>query len=155
MNASAIVPATFIDSLVDHFSFSYRIACHNLEGISNEESLIKPQPGGNTVHWVAYHIVHTRDRFLPSLGQRAVLTAPADALRLEQIVADLGESQDRLVIGLRNLTEEQLAADAPFNPRGGALGPLSQFLVKSAFHEAYHVGQFGILRRILGKPGVM
>lgn len=154
MNAT-LAPATFIESLVEHFSLSYRVAHRNLDGISHEESLVQPQPGGNTVHWVARHLVRTRDKFFPALGQSAVLSAPADSLRLEQLVAAWGGLQDRLMIGLRSLTEEQLAADAPFAPGGGKVTALGPFLIRCAFHEAYHTGQIGILRRILGKPGVM
>ena len=155
MNTTLSPTETLIDSLVDHFSLSFRIGHRNLDGISHDESLVNPQQAGNCMHWVVRHVVNTRDRFLPSLGQKCVLAAPAEALRLEELITAWGESQDRLVTGLRNLTEAQLESDAPFNPRGGAVGKLAPFLLTSAFHEAYHVGQLGILRRILGKPGVM
>ena len=153
MNATLSPAQIFIDTIVDHFSVSYRIGHRNLGGISHDESLVNPEKAGNNIHWVVRHIVHTRDRFLPSLGQRPVLTG--DSLRLEELIAAWGESQDRLVTGLRALTEEQLESDAPFNPGGGPVGKLSPFLITATFHESYHVGQIGILRRILGKPGVM
>jgi uncharacterized damage-inducible protein DinB len=156
MNAITFSPtATFIDSLVDHFSFSYRVAHRNLDGISHEESLIQPQTGGNSMFWVVRHLLTIRDRFFPALGQTPVLSVPADSLRIDEIVSLWGESQDRLVMGLRSVTEEQLAADAPFAPPGGTITALQPFLLRCAFHEAYHVGQLGILRRIAGKPGVM
>jgi uncharacterized damage-inducible protein DinB len=155
MNATLSPLATFIDSLVDHFTLSYRVAQRNLDGIAHEESLIQPQPAGNSLHWVARHLVATRDKFLPALGASPVLSAPADSMRLDQLITAWGESQDRLITGLRNLTEERLAADAPFAPGGGKVTAFQPFLVRCAFHEAYHTGQLGILRRLLGKPGVM
>lgn len=155
MTAIAAPTATFIDCLVDHFSLSYRVAHRNFDGISHDESMVQPQPGGNTVQWIARHLVGTRDRFLPALGQRPVVSAPVETLRLEELIAAWSESQDRLITGLRDLTERQLESDAPFSVGGGPLSPLGPFLIRCTFHEAYHVGQLGILRRILGKEGVM
>ena len=142
-----------MDSVIHHFSLSYRVAVRNLGGVSEEEARLTPQGGGNSMYWVARHILSTRDRFFPALGQKPVLTS--DAPSFEELKAAFGESQDRLVNGLRSLTEEKLAADAPFSPTGGPLRPLGEFLLTSAFHEAYHTGQLGILRRVLGKEGVM
>jgi uncharacterized damage-inducible protein DinB len=151
---TTVEPMTFVDSLVLHFTASYRTAMRNLSDVSHEESLAKPAEA-NTMHWVARHLVHTRDRFLPALGQRPVLTAPAEMMRIEELVEAWGESQDRLITGLRALTDEKLAEKAPFHPRGGPIGPLHEFLITCAFHEAYHVGQLGVIRRVIGKPGVM
>jgi hypothetical protein len=112
-----------------------------------------PQPGGNSIYWVARHVLATRDRMFPALGQKPVLGDGSPTL--VELKAAFDQSQERLLNGIRTLTSDKLAADAPFSPTGGPLRPLGEFLVTSAFHEAYHVGQLGILRRILGKKGML
>jgi hypothetical protein len=142
-----------MDGVIHHFSLSYRVAVRNLEGISEDDARVTPQGGGNSMYWVARHILSTRDRLFPALGQKPVL--PSETSTIEELRTAFGESQDRLVNGIRSLTDDKLAADAPFSPTGGPLRPLGEFLLTCAFHEAYHTGQLGILRRVIGKEGVM
>jgi len=53
---------------------------------------------------------------------------------------------------LANLPADALEADAPNVPiPGGKLGDFFDFLMH---HEAYHIGQMGILRKFLGKESM-
>jgi uncharacterized damage-inducible protein DinB len=73
---------------------------------------------------------------------------PAAARALPAILADLDRSQERLMTRLERVTDEELAA-----ARGEST--MGKQLAFYQFHETYHVGQTGLLRRIGGKEGVI
>ena len=61
----------------------------------------------------------------------------------------------RLLEGLSEVPDETWSSPAPPRPGGDpdeTIGTLLTFLV---FHEAYHVGQLGVIRRALGYEGVI
>jgi uncharacterized damage-inducible protein DinB len=155
MTTTEIQRPQFTDVLVEQFALTYRVAHANLAGVSQEESLQHPQPAGNNMHWIVRHIVTVRDKFLPALGTAPVLTLPADSLRVEELLATLDESQKRLLPALKTLTNKKLSEEPPFSPGSVPIKTLGLFLATTAFHEAYHCGQLGILRRLLGKAGAV
>ena len=59
--------------------------------------------------------------------------------------------QQPLVAALRAASPETLARPVPDSPTGNPDETVSSFIVAIAFHEAYHLGQVGLLRRTLGK----
>ena len=50
-----------------------RVVHINVDGITQEESLIQPTPGGSCLNWVVGHLVATYNQMLPLLGQKPVL----------------------------------------------------------------------------------
>ncbi len=148
--------------LLQLYEAGYRTIETNLEGITHEESMrAASRAGGNCLNWVLGHLVQTRNAVLRLAGaeaiwddglmrvynaQEGVVFDPAQALPLERLIADLGASQARLRAVLPGITPERLAAPSLFGTVGGALAFLT-------FHEGYHSGQLGILRRVLGKEG--
>jgi len=152
------------EAIAKIFEFSQMSLSRNLEGITHEESLWAPEPGGNAVNWVLGHILYHRNVVMSLLGQPPVWD-PEKAARyargsaplgpddhpqpLESIRAEMDRSQAPLVAALRAATEEQLAAPM----ENGA--PLSQRLTLLGFHEGYHGGQIGLLRRLLGHAGAI
>src|SRR4029079_16065618 len=56
---------------------SHKVVQLNVAGISQEESLIQPQPGGNCLNWVLGHLVCIYQNTLPLLGQKPVLEGAA------------------------------------------------------------------------------
>jgi hypothetical protein len=153
MSTAMLAGTEILEAVIHHFSLSYRLAIRNLEDVSDSQARLAPQPAGNSMYWVTRHVLATRDRIFPALAQQPLLESGSPSI--DELKKAFGESQDRLVNGIRSLTDEKLAAAAPFSPTGGPLRPLGEFLLTSAFHEAYHVGQLGILRRLLGKKGMM
>jgi hypothetical protein len=148
--------------LLELYEAGYRTIRSNLEAISHQESM-RPasEAGGNSLNWVVGHTVQTRNVVLRLAGaepiwddglmllyssQEDVIFDPARALPLERLEADLDETQVRIRAVLPGIAPERLAAPAFF----GTVGFTLAFLV---FHEGYHSGQLGILRRLLGKPG--
>jgi uncharacterized damage-inducible protein DinB len=78
------------------------------------------------------------------------LSVDGTAHRLDKIMADLNASGEKLLTALKEIPDERLAAKAGEGEE--SVGHKLAFLV---FHEAYHVGQLGLLRRNLGKEGAI
>ena len=85
----------------------------------------------------------------------APIADDTDAAPWSEILADLDRSQERIRAGIAALTPEALAAPLPADKNPFNLDSVSEMLSAFNFHEAYHAGQTGILRRVLGKEGVI
>jgi hypothetical protein len=140
----------------------------NTEGITEADSLVQPQPGGNCLNWVVGHLMETWDMVLPLVGEEPVLGGTVlarykrgsaelheagEALPLEKLLSACDEAAKRMDAGLAGLTEDKLDELAPFSPRKRADETVRSLLSLVMFHQAYHVGQSGLLRRIAGKEG--
>lgn len=142
----------------------------NVDGISQAESLVAPQPAGNCLNWIVGHLLCVYNDVLPLVGQQPVMpkeslkrygrgTPPlkdaSEALPLHELVTKCEEAARRLETGLGSLTPEQLDSPAPFSPTKNPNETVRSLLATVAFHQAYHVGQTGVLRRIAGKAGAI
>ena len=152
-----------VEALQKLFGINHRALELNVNGLSHEESLIQPPRGGNCLNWVVGHVAANRNFILGLVGEQPIWSeaemepykrgsAPIKdgnrARNFEQIVADFSRSQERLTAGLGRLTEQDLA-----QKKGDAtVGESLHFL---QFHEAYHIGQTGLLRRMAGKEGAI
>ena len=143
----------------------------NLAGVTHEESMIQPGPGGNCINWVLGHLLSIYNQALPLLGQQPVLdqptitryargsdaiTDPADARRFEELMTAWDETVKRIDTGLAGLTPETLdrpapAGSGPSEPGDKVRDTLSVLM----FHQGYHAGQTGVLRRLVGKAGAI
>jgi hypothetical protein len=142
----------------------------NTDGITQEESLIQPDPAGNCLNWVVGHLVCIYEQALPMLGQKPVmgedalkryargtppLRDPAEAMDLGQLLTAWDEASERFDAGLAGLTSDVLDRPAPHSPSGNPDETIRTLLSTVLFHQAYHSGQTGILRRIAGKEGAI
>jgi uncharacterized damage-inducible protein DinB len=142
----------------------------NVDGLTEEESLIQPQPGGNCLNWVVGHLLYVYDQVLPTLGQAPVLGKDmlkryargtsqlqnsAEALDMQKLMSAWDEAANRVEAGLETLTAETLDRPAPFSPNNDPNETVRTLLSKVFFHQAYHAGQSGLLRRIAGKEGAI
>jgi uncharacterized damage-inducible protein DinB len=152
------------------YGLSFGALKRNLEDISHEETLINPQPAGNNMNWVLGHIVVARGTILALTGGVPVLTGEAaahynrgvDAADVSHIVdlatlrGMLEDSQQQLTPALSAMSDDQLAAPLPEKfrrpPLSGSVGDALVFLL---YHEGYHNGQLGMLRRLAGKEGAI
>jgi len=159
---------TFAETIAAQYQFNHTIVTTNLKGITDEESRMLPQPGGNPMNWILGHIILVRQALLTKLGH-APLLAPASAEaygrgskpdsnlpeRLSDLLATYEKSQEQMDALFARITEEQLAGPAPFHPLGRAEASLATLLQKTVCHESYHAGQLGIGRRLVGKAGAI
>lgn len=142
----------------------------NVAGLTHEESLRSPQPGGNCLNWVVGHMDCVNESMLGLLGQPAVLGEaafaryqrgskelhdPAEAMPLEKLLSAWDEQWARIDQGLAAMPPEKLDAPAPFSPRNKADETVGSLLTVIVFHQAYHTGQTALLRRMAGHEGAI
>lgn len=150
--------------LIKQLELNYGALFRNLEGITHEESLIVPETGGNCLNWVVGHIVAARCRMMSQLGLPPVwqmdlafhysgheeaMWSPEKAVDLKSLQTDLVRSQQEILNALEGTVDGMLTTP---DDNGRLLGDAVIFF---NFHEAYHGGQVALLRRIIGKPGVI
>ncbi len=133
-----------------------RVININLEGITHEESLLSPEPGGNCINWVLGHMLISRDDINKILGIDKVSdekllerykrgTTPItkeNAIDINEIFRRFNDSQK---------TIEEKVESTDFTQRQDEL----KSLAFHTFHETYHAGQTGLLRRLSGKSGAI
>ncbi|GAB0156490.1 hypothetical protein CHRYSEOSP005_17550 [Chryseobacterium sp. Alg-005] len=135
---------------------NYKVISMNLEGITHEESMIFPNGDANCMNWILGHLIYIRNAFLNILGEESVwdnekfsaynrgeipLNRKDEFVNFEDLKSYLKNSQDKL--------------ESAFNKLEKIDHENVNDLAILSFHEAYHSGQLGYLRRILGKPGVI
>jgi hypothetical protein len=156
-----------VETCLIQFQISNMVLRANVGDVTHEESLIMPKPAGNCLNWVLGHLVATRSNFLAGIGEKPPwneadckhydrhgppLTNPADAKPLDEIWRALDETLRGIQETISKFTPDQLAAKAPFSPTNNPDETLTSLVTTFAFHDAYHAGQTGILRRIIGRP---
>jgi uncharacterized damage-inducible protein DinB len=153
--------------LAYQFGIGTFVLQRNLAGVTNEESLRRPQPGGNTMNWIVGHVVRTRNQALRLLGENplfddsefevygANVSAAGRPLSLDELQRRFDTLSPPLDDALRRSSPEQLSVAAPFSPTGNPNETVGTLLASIAFHEAYHLGQTGLSRRLLGKGGAL
>lgn len=157
--------------LISLYEFSYGALNRNLDGVTNEESLLTPQPAGNCINWVLGHVVSARNLILTLAGGTPVQIGDAAAryrrgsapihdgdnvLDLGTLRGLLADSQQQLIPALAVISEETLALPVPEAMRRPPLtGSVGEALARMVFHESYHNGQIGLLRRLAGKQGAI
>ena len=146
-----------------------RVMQMNAEGVTHIESLLTPQPAGNSMNWVLGHLLCVYNNALPMVGQDPVVDAaklklydrgsaplqPGDAVDFGELLQSWDEACARFDKGLSTLTPDALDEKAPFSPSNNPNETVRSLLGVLGFHQAYHVGQTGILRRVTGKPGAI
>jgi len=158
--------------LAQIYEFSYGAIQRNLDGLTHEDSMLCPEPAGNCVNWVLGHMVTERGLVLMLAGTdgsvlsedeaalyrrgSAALREGGSAVDIARLKNALEESQQRLVPALQALSDEVLAAEVPEQFRRPPLmGTGGQALVRLGYHEGYHNGQIGLLRRMAGKEAAI
>ena len=150
-----------VQALVDQFNVVTNAYLRALDGMDREALLTRPSPRSNPAVWVAGHLVQSRARLINILGGARELPWP-ELFRTGSRIVDANAYPDATAIAAkwRELTAELmqrlealgpagLAADAP--PRiASPDGSLRGAVALMAFHEGYHVGQLGYLRKLLG-----
>lgn len=141
----------------------------NLDGITHDESLVGPDRGGNCINWVVGHMVTAYNHLLPAIGGDSVWDGERQALYdrgsapitaelavpISELAADFASAHDRVVERVAALTPEELAAPAPYSPVSNPEETIGSLIGLLAFHQSYHTGQTGILRRMVGRDSAL
>lgn len=135
---------------------NYKVISMNINDVSDEESIIFPNGEANCMNWILGHLIYIRNVFLHVLGEEAVwdndnfsfynrgeipLNRKDEFISFEELKSYLKESQNKLETRLASLETIDSA--------------LIDDISGLCLHEIYHNGQFGYLRRILGKQGAI
>ncbi len=157
--------------IANMYEFSYGAIKRNLDDVTNEESLVQPPGAGNCLNWVLGHIVTARNTVLKLAGAAPVVDEDvaahyrrgSDPLQPDSKVPDLGtlrgllsDTQHRLVPALAAMSDDALTQSVPEQLRRPPLtGSVAEALIRLHYHEGYHNGQIGLLRRLAGKEGAI
>jgi hypothetical protein len=154
-----------LSALADRFAFNDRFLDQLTDGFS-EADWHAPAGEANHAQWLMGHLASTRRWALRLLGadapaeaweQHFGLGAHPSAQSDDISPALLRESFRRAGAELRSrlvaITPEQAAADFREFPWGTK--DLSGGVHFLHFHECYHLGQLGLLRRMAGRPGLI
>lgn len=148
-----------IEGLARVFAASDRLFVRALEGADRAALLRRAGGAGNPMLWIAGHATFARSQFVGMLGSPHPLVwgesfkrgaSSADDSRwpeASEIIAAWDAIAASLQSRLAALPEDDLLAttEAP-SLDGSLLGAVSLL----AFHDAYHIGQLGLLRAHAG-----
>ncbi len=133
-----------------------------LDDLTEEQARARSrEPEGPSIAWSLGHLLHFRSGALALLGapeedaygERFASTAATDGEgypSLGTLRSDWGRVSAALAAALGNVTEAALDAPAAGPHDGKTVRDKLAFL---AFHEGYHLGAIGALRKALGLPG--
>ena len=156
---SALEPVALI------FKLNNEMVVRSLNGLTDEECWRRPADGGNPILWLVGHATISRGRLLAQLGHpydhglgllfdRGAKLREPDAYPVRATIeAAWQDTRRRMREAFAGLTDERLAAAPSGQPLPGVTS-IAGFIAFLAFHESYHVGQMGYLRRQLGHSGV-
>lgn len=154
------------EAIAQQFGLMYRTAAANLEGMTREESLAQPSPGGNCANWILGHLTNVQNGVMQLIGEKAVwesdqlsqagwnpITGQTNAIDWEPLRERFLGSRERCLAAISALSEQALSEQVP-EPFGGTTSR-AQLLSLLAFHQAYHTGQLALTRRIAGLEGAI
>jgi uncharacterized damage-inducible protein DinB len=152
-------------TLLHSLGTSNFVVNRNFEGITHRESLVRPQPDGQSFNWILGHMVRTRNEILELIGKKPLYPkdkfevytpkgfTPEKAVDVEELKKSFNALQSELEAGIKSLSAETLREPASLRPdRPDTVGSI---LATILWHEAYHAGQLGTMRRVVGKLGVI
>lgn len=158
----------FNETIISQLKFSQWAAGKNLDGITHEDSVVRPSGGANDGNWILGHLIAVRNKLLPMVGEQAiwddarigsyVMPSTDDTsgrLPFDELRSAFITTHERLVAGIARLDDATLAQKAPFSPGGDPNETVQSLLAKVVVHESYHTGQLGFVRHAMGKNGAI
>ena len=152
--------------LGDRFFFNRQTLMRIVEVFEPDDWAKRPvAAGGNDAHWILGHLVLSRRYLLRKLGEELPKDPWEEGFNMGAKPAGTegypppgALLEDFHALGKR--LSERLGAMTPEEARepwGSSFPDGSDTLAGGAlflhFHETYHLGQLGLIRRLLGKPG--
>ena len=135
------------------------------DGISHEDSLTQTPYNVNCFNWVVGHMITSRNALFRNIAGEE-LWSTEDGLdryrresepitedgpgvwKLADLLAALGESQERIEARFGETTPEYLAEEVEVDGRSATREARILF---GYFHDTYHTGQLDLLRQLSGK----
>lgn len=155
-----------MNPLIIQYDLHHRLFNNVLDGFTDEESnqRLDGYPEISHVKYLAGHLLNSQygiaaiagltpevkwNELFAVMGQSEA-SDDAPYPTIEEIKSEWNQMYEPARIGLLKLGQEQLnqKPPAPFDRVSESLGQLWAFI---SHHQAYHIGQIGILRRAFGK----
>lgn len=152
-----------MSTIKNQFDLHTRLFNNVLDGIEDSDSNSRANDQVNHVKWLAGHLTSTRFGFKDMAGLDAdpyaehfshgnSIDPDADYPSIESIKANWNDISGKISAAMENLPAEAMAAPGPQVPiSGGTMGDFLDFIMH---HEAYHLGQMGLLRKFMGKDSM-
>jgi uncharacterized damage-inducible protein DinB len=141
---------TFIGML----QFQARILNNVFDNLPEEAALKRVSSNANHINWLAGHILHCRFMLAGMIGinetnpfgQTYWLAIDDKAYPgVKEIAAQIPHISEQLIEKLSSLSDDEMDTRPSGNKQ--SLGEIIAFFV---YHESYHLGQIGIVRKIIG-----
>jgi uncharacterized damage-inducible protein DinB len=132
--------------------------------LSQSDTLIQPQPGGNCMNWVLGHTLDNQVIILELLGGSSPVSSESleryrrdsepikgdspGVWTLEQLLAAHDQVQQAIADQLQAMQEDDFTREVQWGERTVTLGWRVFFYY---FHFTYHVGQLEYLRNLAGR----
>ena len=150
-------------AVIDIYKLQTRLTTNVVDGIDEKHAHTPLSDGLNHIAWLTGHIVSTRFMLTNVLGNENTEPYPelfAQGQGIQNVkypsLSELMDGWDsvshELVERITALKAIELQKDAPIRTPMGA--NLQDFIGFIASHEAYTIGQIGIMRRFLGYPAM-
>jgi hypothetical protein len=153
--------STTMQAIVDQLNMQTRLFKNVTEGIRDEDAQKQVAPKVNHVAWLTGHIVSTRymmagvlglemrepypDLFTDGKGLQEGVQYPT----MNELIKDWDTISEAVINKINALPDDVVMNELPQpTPIGDAT--IKSFMNFCSHHEAYTIGQLGILRRILG-----
>lgn len=146
------------------FKLNNGLVSRALEGLSDDDVWQTPPGGGNPIGWMLGHITETRLGLLGTLGRpldsgwsrmfsRGAVRADRSACPARAAIeAKWKETHAAMRDAFAAQTPDRLASPARL-PLPGAT-TMAEQIAFFAFHESYHVGQIGYVRKQNGHSAI-
>ena len=145
-------------------SFELDIVKTQTAGLSQEDSLLQPEPGGNCLNWVMGHLVVNLIDILQVLegkmpedlpnvsryriGSEPILCEEEGMLTLEELLEAYILMNKKVLNQLAEMAEDDFEEEIDFWQGKSRRGYVAFFYF---FHNTYHLGQLEYLRNLAGK----
>ena len=154
-----------LQALADRFAFNERYLAQLIEGFTPADWLAR-QGDANHAQWLLGHLANTRswaarelgskrpaEAWEPLFGMKSKPTVASDAVPVDTLLEAFRSRGAEMRAVLPTITPEQAAMD--FRPFPWGTKDLDGAMHFLHFHETYHIGQIGLIRRIAGRPGLV
>ena len=152
-------------TLATQFELHTRLFNNVLDGIADPDANSRASDTVNHIKWLAGHLTSTRfsmkkmgnleqeDPYADMFAHGQSISEDVEYPSIESIKSNWNAISEALANGLKNMPQEALQSPAPTQVPvdDTSLGGFLAFLMH---HEAYHIGQMGILRKYVGKEAM-
>ncbi len=128
------------------------LMARNLADVTQVQADQPPAPHVNSITWILTHLVENRRWLLATLHGTVERPPAGGSLDLPQLEAVMDETQAALAAAFEAVADWR---EPRLHPAMQAAMPLEEIVGTFLMEEAYHLGQLGTARKLLGLPGAM